>query len=107
MDAWQMIEAGADAKLTAEKGSARWTFDENNPAHYHYGRQAMHNILYTIANSKVMNGAMPGSAVFTESMPNYQKILIAVDVVAALIVAALAWFIVRGLRKKKKGAVRS
>ena len=106
MDAWQMIEARADAKLTAEKGSARWTFDENNPAHYHYGRQAMHNILYTIANSKVMNGAMPGS-VFTESMPNYQKILIAVDVVAALIVAALAWFIVRGLRKKKKGAVRS
>ena len=66
----------------------------------------MHNILYTIANSKVMNGAMPGS-VFTESMPNYQKILIAMDVVAALIVAALAWFIVRGLRKKKKGAVQS
>ena len=61
MDAYQMIEAGGDAKLTNEPASARWTFDQNNSAQYHYARQAMHNVLYAVANSKLMNGLMPGS----------------------------------------------
>ena len=43
---------GGDAKLTnADKSTIPFTFDKDNPAHFHYGRQAMHNILYTVANS--------------------------------------------------------
>ena len=61
MDGYQMTEAGADVKLTTLPASARYNFDENDPATYYYARQAMHHTLYTIANCKAMNGAMPGS----------------------------------------------
>lgn len=102
MDAYQMIEAGADAKLTNTDG-ARWTFDKNDTAHYHYGREAMHRILYTVTNSKLMNGLMPGSE-FVTPMTIAQKLLIGIDVVAVLLIAALVWFIIRGFRKKKQPA---
>ena len=61
MDGYQMTEAGADVKLTNIPASARYDFDENDPATYFYARQAMHHLLYTVANSKAMNGAMPGT----------------------------------------------
>ncbi len=101
MDAYQMIEAGGAAKLTNEPASARWTFDETNAAHYHYAREALHHILYSVANSKLMIGLMPGAR-FVTQMSAAQKILIAIDVVAALLIAALVWFIIRGFHKKKK-----
>lgn len=102
MDAYQMIEAGADAKLTNVDG-ARWTFDKDNSAHYHYGRDAMHRILYTVTNSKLMNGMMPGSQLVTP-MTAAQKVLIGVDVAAVIISAALAFFIYLGFRPRKKRA---
>jgi beta-glucosidase len=102
MDAYQMIEAGADAKLTNVDG-ARWTFDKDNSAHYHYGREAMHRILYTVANSKLMSGMMPGSQLVTP-MTAAQKVLIGVDIAAVLIIAALAFFIYLGFRPRKKRA---
>ena len=61
MDGYQMTEAGADVKLTSLPAAARYDFDKNDPATYYYARQAMHHMLYIIANSKAMNGAMPGS----------------------------------------------
>jgi beta-glucosidase len=61
MDGYQMTESGADVKLTTLPASARYDFDKNDPATYYYARQAMHHLLYTVANSKSMNGAMPGS----------------------------------------------
>lgn len=63
MDGYQMTEAGADVKLTSLPASARYNFDKSDPATYYYARQAMHRVLYTIANSKSMNGAMPGSQI--------------------------------------------
>ena len=47
-------EAGADVKLTNLPAAARYNFDENDPATYYYARQAMHHLLYTVANSKAM-----------------------------------------------------
>jgi len=61
MDGYQMTEAGADVKLTSLPAAARYNFDENDLATYYYARQAMHHLLYTVANSKAMNGAMPGT----------------------------------------------
>ena len=60
MDAYQMVEAGGNAKLT-NATSVPFTFEKNNPAHYHYGREALHGVLYAVTNSKAMSGLMPGS----------------------------------------------
>ena len=101
IDAYQMIEAGGDAKLTNEPASARWTFEQNDSAHYHYARQALHNILYTVANSKLMNGLMPGAR-FVETMSIAQKIQVGATAVCVVLILALGWFIFRGWYKYKK-----
>ena len=61
MDVSQMIEAGGVSKLAQAENLAKWTFDQNDPAEYRYAREARHALLYTTANSHVMNGAMHGS----------------------------------------------
>lgn len=100
MDGYQMIESGADGKLTYAKESARFDFDENDPAAYHYGRQAMHRMLYTTANSKAMNGAMPGS-VFKDTMTLVDKVRLAVNIICPLLILGMAVLTVRRFRKKK------
>lgn len=58
----QMIEAGADMKLTYDTSAARWdNYDANDPKLHHYACEALHHVLYTTANTKAMNHAMPGS----------------------------------------------
>ena len=104
MNAYQMIEAGGDAALTTTE-YAVWKFDQNSAADYHYGRQAMHNILYTVANSKVMMGLMPGSK-FVTPMTMAEKILVGIDIAAAVIILALAYFIFRGFKPTKKKAAK-
>lgn len=100
MDGYQMIESGADGKLTYAKESARFDFDENDPAVYHYGREAMHRMLYTIANSKAMNGAMPGS-VFKDTMTLVDKVRLAINIICPLLILGMAVLTVRRFRKKK------
>ena len=63
MDGYQMTEAGGDVKLTSLPSAARYNFDKNDPATYYYAREAMHHTLYTVVNSKAMNGAMPGTVI--------------------------------------------
>ena len=104
MNAYQMIEAGGDAALTTTE-YAVWEFDENDSAHYHYGRQAMHNVLYTVANSKAMMGLMPGSE-FVTPMTMAEKILTGVNIAAVVIILALAYFIFRGFKPTKKKAAK-
>ena len=104
MNAYQMIEAGGDAALTTTE-YAVWKFDQNSAADYHYGRQAMHNVLYTVANSKVMNGLMPGSE-FVTPMTMAEKILVGIDIAAVVIILALAYFIFRGFKPTKKKAAK-
>lgn len=102
MNAYQMIEAGGNAKLTnADSSTVPFTFEKDNAAHYHYGREAMHGILYAVANSKVMSGLMPGST-FVTPMTLAEKLLVGVDVGAVVIIAGLGYFIYRGFRKAKK-----
>ena len=85
MDGYQMTESGADVKLTSLPASARYDFDKNDGATYYYARQAMHRMLYTIANSKAMNGAMPGS-VITDGTRVTTKVLRTVDIVFGLLI---------------------
>ncbi len=99
MDGYQMIEAGADGKLTYAEESARFDFDENDRATYHYGRLAMHRMLYTIANSKAMNGAMPGS-VFKDTMTLVDKIVLGVNIVGVVVIALMVLLTIRRFRKR-------
>lgn len=101
MDGYQMIEAGADVKLTYAQESARFDFDAQNPAHYHYAREALHRTLYTIANTNAMNGAMPGS-VFKDGMRLTQKVLLVVDIVFGLLAVWFAYVIFRGFKPSKR-----
>lgn len=101
MDAYQMIEAGGDAKLTNQPESARWTFDKNNSAQYHYAREALHHILYAVANSKAMNGLMPGVE-YVAPMTLATKIQIAITIVTVVLILALAAVIFLGWRKYLK-----
>lgn len=101
MDGYQMIEAGADGKLTYDPASYRYTYARDNRADYHYGRAAMHRMLYTVANSKAMNGGMPGS-VYKEGLQFTQKVQIGVNVVGGLLILLMVALTVRRFRKKTK-----
>lgn len=78
-----------------------WKFDKDDAAHYTYGREAMHHVLYAVANSKVMCGLMPGST-FVTPMTLAEKLVVGIDIGAVVIIAALGYFIYRGFRKPKK-----
>ncbi|MCR5320875.1 MAG: glycoside hydrolase family 3 C-terminal domain-containing protein [Lachnospiraceae bacterium] len=101
MDAYQMIEAGGDAKLTNQPQSARWTFDKDDAASYHYAREAMHHVLYSVVNSKAMNGLMPGVK-YDVPMSIATKIQIAITAVVLVLVVLLAYVITAGWKKYKK-----
>lgn len=100
MDGYQMIESGADGKLTYAEESARFDYDENDPATYHYGREAMHRMLYTIANSKAMNGAMPGSE-FENHMTLVDKIILGVNIIGTVLIVLMILLTIRRFKKKK------
>ena len=99
MDAFQMIEAGADGKLTSIPEGARYSFNESNEAEYHYGREAMHRMLYTIVNSKAMNGAMPGSE-FKEGVQIVQKLQIGVSVIGGGLILLMVFLTYRRFRRR-------
>lgn len=101
MDGYQMTEAGADVKLTSLPASARYNFDKSDPATYYYARQAMHRVLYTIANSKSMNGAMPGSQI-KDGMRISDKIKLAIDIIFGLLIVLEVYRIFRLYRPTKK-----
>ena len=65
----------------------------------------MHNVLYTVANSKAMMGLMPGSE-FVTPMTMAEKILTGVNIAAVVIILALAYFIFRGFKPTKKKAAK-
>lgn len=99
MDANQMIEAGGDMKLTYDPKAAIFDWEDSDAATYHYAREAMHRVLYTVANSKAMNGAMPGS-VFKDGMRMTEKLTLGVNIVGTVLIALMAFFTVRRFRKK-------
>lgn len=93
MSPYQMLEAGADVKLlnVAEDPTGE-QLDLNDPATYHYAREAMHHLLYTVANTNCMNGALPGASfTFYNQMKVIQVIF---NAVCGVLLALLAFFTV-------------
>ena len=90
MDASQMIEAGGVSKLAQSESLAKWTYDESDPAEYHYAREAMHRLLYTTANSNAMQGVMHGS-VYQPGIQKVQMVQIAINVVGVVGLALIGF----------------
>ncbi|MBO7364472.1 MAG: glycoside hydrolase family 3 C-terminal domain-containing protein [Lachnospiraceae bacterium] len=95
MDPVQMIKAGADGKLNYLN---EYDLDLADPATAHYAREAAHRILYTVANSKAMNGAMHGSRL--TGVPTADVVRIVLTVLNAVLIALLVFFTVRRFTKK-------
>ncbi len=99
MDPYQMIEAGADGKLNYANP---YELDFSDPAVYHYSREAAHHILYTVANSKIMNGAMPGSTL--SGTPTAAMMRVILTVIPALLIALIVFLSIRKRNKEKANA---
>ncbi|OZG65275.1 glycoside hydrolase family 3 N-terminal domain-containing protein [Bifidobacterium eulemuris] len=92
MNGYQMWEAGADTKLTQQViDPTGYEPDWTDSATYKYARDAAHRVLYTVANSKAMNGAMPGSEL-KQGMYTITVVQIVINVVLALLIALLLFF---------------
>ena len=102
MDGYQMIAAGGDGKLTYMEESARFNYDENDAATYHYGREVMHRMLYTIANSKAMNGAMPGSR-FVDVRTISDNVILAVNIICPVLILLMVILTIRRFGRKNSG----
>jgi beta-glucosidase len=98
MDSSQMIRAGGDSRLRSNENN--YQYDENNSAEYHYAREAIHHLLYVTANSKAMEGAMPGS-VYVPGLQAVDKVRIGVTAGGAAVIALVFW---TGWRNHKKRA---
>ena len=77
-----------------------YTFDIHNPGDYHYGREAADHILYTIANSNVMDGGMPGSR-YVPQMEPWQGLIYGIDAVCGILIAVLLLLSILRFRRKK------
>ena len=98
MDSSQMIRAGGDSRLRSNENN--YQYDANNSAEYHYAREAIHHLLYVTANSKAMEGAMPGS-VYVPGLQAVDKVRIGVTAGGAVVIALVFW---TGWRNHKKRA---
>ena len=99
MVASQMIRAGADALLRSNENL--YVFDATDPAEYHYAREAAHHLLYTTANSRAMNGAVPGST-YVNGMQPLTAARIGVSAVSGVLLALLAGTGIRNHFKRKR-----
>ncbi|WP_203624558.1 glycoside hydrolase family 3 N-terminal domain-containing protein [Lacticaseibacillus sp. 866-1] len=99
MDVNQMLSAGGDAKLIIGVDPTGYKFNKNNKTDYALARQAAHNILYTSANSKVVNGAIHGSKVKIEKS-TLDWVRIGVTAFCVLVSLLLIWFTYRRFTKK-------
>ena len=98
MDSSQMIRAGGDSRLRSNENN--YQYDANNSAEYHYAREAIHHLLYVTANSKAMEGAMPGS-VYVPGLQAVDKVRIGVTAGGDVVIALVFW---TGWRNHKKRA---
>jgi beta-glucosidase len=102
MGTLQTLAAGGDAKLKTVGMDALFGFDISKyPEYQVFGREAAHNILYTVVNSAGMNGFVHGVE-YVHGFAYYKLILIGWDILAA---AGLTWMgiaLVKTIRKRDK-----
>ena len=95
-DADRMIRNGCDLMLATYSTDQSTVTDQTSATSVIAMRNASHNILYTVVNSRAY------STDVTTSMPTWVKILIAVDILLILLIAFLEFLAIRSYLRKKK-----
>lgn len=96
MNAEQMHYAGGDLNLTTMPNN-RWSPDTSDPADVYVVRQSAKNVMYTVANSCVMNRAVSGY-----TLPLWQIALIVLDCVAFVAIGVWGFFAIRKYVKGRR-----
>jgi beta-glucosidase len=103
MNTNQALAAGGDGKLKTVDMSNLFgsSYDlAKNVAYQGYAREAAHHILFTVVNSAAMNGYVHG-CVFVSGFAYYKFFLIGWNVLAAVGVAGLTFYLVKKIRSRK------
>ncbi len=95
-DSDRMIRNGCDLMLATYSTPQSTVTDQESATSIQAMRTASHNILYTVVNSRAYDSSV------AVGMPNWVKVLIAVDAVLFLAIACLEFFAVKSYLKKKK-----
>ncbi|MCF0228258.1 MAG: glycoside hydrolase family 3 protein [Parasporobacterium sp.] len=106
MNVDQMIRAGGDLDLAQDKEPSlvsKKGEDRLTPTQATLIRQAVHNILYVIANSNAMNGYGSDVSVSYGLAP-WQQVNIYIDIVILLLLALWGFIVIRKSRKEEKQA---
>ena len=98
----QGVAAGTDQMLTYSAWSGDIA-DTTSATAVKNMRKAMHNILFTVANSNAMNKVAPGSK-FVYHAASWQILLWIVSAVLVLVAAFLVFLWIRKIKKEKKAA---
>lgn len=64
-------------------------------------RRAVHNICYAVVNSGTYNFAAPGSYIYYDMSPWAIGLIVANVVIWLLVIAAVAWIVIRGINEKR------
>lgn len=94
----QMIRAGGDLNLTQD---GLPTTENASPTQMNAIRNAVKNILYTVAGSNAMNGYGEGN-VWAYALPVWQIWLIVINIALVVISAVWGFFVIRRALKKNK-----
>ena len=97
------IAAGSDLMLTFQKPAE----DQSSSYAVDNMRTAMHNLLYTVANSNAVNGMAPGASM-TYHMAGWEiGVLVGTIVLALFVVAGVVWVVIRVRRHAGRPVVES
>ena len=99
------IAGGTDLQLNFS-GLRNFQGKDDDPVTVSRLRTASHNILYTVANSSVLNGYAPGAMMQYHPLLWEYMVWIVTGLIAVLIVAAIAWMVIR-VRRNRPAAVAS
>ncbi|MEQ2442979.1 glycoside hydrolase family 3 N-terminal domain-containing protein [Pseudoflavonifractor sp. CLA-AP-H29] len=94
----QAIAAGTDLILSTD--AMKGLEDTSSPTALNNLRESCHDILYTVVHSNAMNGIVPGTIISYTAAPWETGLMIADVVVAVLLVAGVAWVIIRVKKNK-------
>lgn len=102
MDAERAIYNGGSTCLINRDVNTNYIKNTDNPTTVQHMREACHDVLYTAVNSRGFEEENLSAGLMT-----WQIIMIAADVVIAVLLLAFEFFIVRkGYQKRKKNAVK-
>lgn len=97
MDAERFVYNGGDTSLANYDAGTNYITNTDNPTTVQHMREASHNLLYTIVNSRAYEAENLNTGLLI-----WQIILIAVDMIAAVVVVLYEALRVRKVYKRKK-----